>query len=119
MRLIVRIFLFAVAIIAVLFALNNREPVELSLWPFPIEIRLPLFLGLIAVLMVGVALGASLVWIGQARHRHRARAGESMVLRQQREIEALRVKTMNAQRSAAATPDHNTAPGAPLLPPPV
>lgn len=117
MRLIVRIFLFAMALAAVLFALNNRAPVELSLWPFPIELRLPLFLALIGVLMVGVALGAALVWVGQARHRQRARAGQSAVLRQQREIEALRVKYLDSPPAVAA--GKHAASGAPSLPPPV
>ena len=94
MRLIGRILVFAAALLAVLFALNNRDPIDLSLWPLPFEMRLPLFLALIGALTAGVMVGAALVWLGQARHRRRARAGQSAVIRQQREIEALRVKQM-------------------------
>jgi len=113
MRLIVRILVLAVALVAVLFALSNREPVELSVWPLPFEVRLPLFLALIGALTLGVMIGAALVWLGQARHRRRARAGQSAVVRQQREIEALRVKHMQAP----AAPTGGRSAGS--LPPPI
>lgn len=115
MRLIIRVFLLVAALIAVLFALNNRDPVGISLWPFPFEMQLPLFLALIAALMLGVALGAALAWAGQARHRRRARAGQHELARQQREIEALRVKNLQSGAPRPAAKNLGQA----SLPPPL
>lgn len=109
MRLIVRIFLIVVGLVAILFALNNRAPVDISFWPMPWEMRLPLFLVLVGALMLGIAIGAALAWAGQARHRRSARTEHAKAERHRREIEALRAQALQKAPQ----------PGTSALPPPI
>jgi uncharacterized integral membrane protein len=58
----VRVLEYVVAsvllIALVVFAVSNRSPVELNLFPFPFLLELPVYLALIAALVIGAVLGA-------------------------------------------------------------
>ncbi len=51
------------ALILVIFAINNRNIIELSLWPFYYTIHWPLYVFLYISLIVGFLLGAFLIWV--------------------------------------------------------
>ena len=89
--------LILVAALAVVFAVVNRAPVTLSLWPAPFEIDLPLYLLLIATLALGVAIGGAAAWLGGASRRGAAREAE-------RRAEALEGRVAVLERDRAASP---------------
>ena len=51
------------ALILVIFAINNRHIIELSLWPFYYTIQWPLYVFLYISLIVGFLIGAFLIWV--------------------------------------------------------
>ena len=65
-----------VAIIVVVFAVNNRGETGVSLWPLDVTITWPLFVFVFIGAGVGFVLGAALMWLtgGPARRTARARA---------------------------------------------
>ncbi len=93
---------------SLVFALNNKAPVALNLWPFGLVVELPIYLAMFFVLGVGVLIGGVVAWMGQSRVRStlRAQAYEGEVAR--RELKAEREKL------DAATCELNAAKSAPL-----
>jgi putative membrane protein len=94
------IVLAVVAVALILFAVSNRETVSLSLWLLPgAAIELPLYLLVLATLLVGFVIGDLTGWIGGWRWRREARRGRERIAMLEREIESER-----AQRAAARAP---------------
>ena len=60
-------------IIVVVFAINNRDAVTVSLWPLPWIAQLPLYLVVLGSLLVGFLVGAAIAWLSAGRRRHEAR----------------------------------------------
>jgi len=82
-RWLARLVWVPLALVGAVFAIANREKVTISLWPLPWDASLPLFIVILAVLVVGLIVGGMLVWVGGHRHRATAR-------RQTRSNESLR-----------------------------
>ena len=60
-------------IIVVVFAITNRGPVTVTLWPLPWIAELPLYLVVLGSLLVGFLVGAAIAWLSAGRRRHEAR----------------------------------------------
>ena len=69
-RRLTLIFTIPLTIILVLFALVNRQGIEISLWPFPWSFTLPAFLLILGTLFIGFMLGGMTVWVSQHTQRH-------------------------------------------------
>jgi len=83
--------------IAVVFAVVNRAPVTLNLWPLPYTADAPLYLMLIATLALGVIAGGVAAWLGGAGSRRRARDAV-------RDAESLRRRIESLEQDRAAAP---------------
>lgn len=77
-----------VAIIVVVFAVNNRGDAGVSLWPLDLVITWPLFIFVFIGLGVGFALGATLMWITAAPTRRRARERAGKIRELERKVDA-------------------------------
>jgi uncharacterized integral membrane protein len=69
-------------VIFVVFAVANRHFVTVSFDPFnstdpSVSVRLPLFIVIIAMAMIGVVAGSSMTWFRQRRWRRAARQHEA------------------------------------------
>jgi uncharacterized integral membrane protein len=62
-----------VAFVVVTFVVQNRQEVEVSLWPLPFVKPAPLFGIIIACVLLGFLLGALSAWLSGASVRRRAR----------------------------------------------
>jgi uncharacterized integral membrane protein len=88
------VVLALVAVVLLFFAFANRQSVSVSFDPFAtgdspaFAIAAPLFLVLMATLIVGVAVGGAAVWLSQGRFRRAAR-------RHRAEVERLRAQSAN------------------------
>ena len=60
-----------VAIVVVIFAVNNRGEVNVSLWPLDLVIAWPIFVFVFIGAGVGFVLGAILMWFTASRVRAR------------------------------------------------
>jgi uncharacterized integral membrane protein len=97
-RFLKALVLLPVAVLVVLLAVANREPVRLSLDPFTphapaFVTNLPLFAVIFAAVMLGVVIGGTATWLTQGRHRRERRL-------YRREVQHLRTETdrMRAER---------------------
>lgn len=63
-------------LILVLFALSNRAPVELHLWPTDLAVVLPLSFAVLGAMAVAFIAGALVLWLSVLAARHRARRAE-------------------------------------------
>lgn len=92
-------------VLAVVFAINNRQVVTLDLWPLAVFVQLPLFLLVLGSALAGLLAGAIIAWFtgGQTRRRLREARREGIELA--REAERLREIT-EAERERAQEREH-------------
>jgi len=78
-----------VTVIAVVFAIHNRQIQSLDFWPLPFIIDMPVYVLILATIAIGFCIGAGAMWISDRRWRRlaRTRGRENRVLK--REIETL------------------------------
>jgi uncharacterized integral membrane protein len=89
MKLLYWLIVAPLMVLAVLFAVSNRDSVDLALWPLPWVIEAPVYAIALGALALGVVVGAFVAWIGGGRARGRARSAERKFHEQQRDVEAL------------------------------
>ena len=101
--------LIPLAIVAVAFAVANRQSVTVSLDPFggnppAASLTLPLFALAIALLIAGVLIGGTAVWLGQSKWRRTARRLQREVSVLHREVAVLKPPASPVAMSHAAEP---------------
>ena len=112
------IVLVPLALLAVAFAVANRQGVTVSFDPFATDVPAfalsgPLFLVLLITIVAGVVLGGVASWLGQGRHRRALRVAgrENDQLRQ--EVERLRadlaIQARDRAGVLASLPSHHAA----------
>lgn len=79
-----------VTLVILVFALSNRGPVGLTLWPFDATIDLPIYLVVLGSLLVGFLLGGLIAWVAGGRARRQARRLRQETRRQEAEIADLK-----------------------------
>ncbi len=80
------------AIVLVVFAVNNRALVEVDLWPLGFVVTWPLFVFAFLGVSVGLLVGALFAWISGGTTRKIARQRKAQI----RELES-KVRTMQAR----------------------
>jgi len=90
MKFLARAFFLLFLLLGVLIAVSNTERTELALWPIPHTVVLPLYLLVLAMLLLGVLVGLGLGWWAGRHHRRHARGRRREVQRLEREVEELR-----------------------------
>ncbi len=88
MKLIGRLVLGLIAIVIVTFALANRDPVTLSLWPFAEDVTLPIYMAVLGALVVGLVAGGAISWLPKHRLRRHARSAERRAASLERAVAA-------------------------------
>src|SRR5688572_28549995 len=73
LRLLQWVLFLLVAFVVVIFVVQNRQEVEVSLWPLPFTKPAPLFGIIIACVLLGFLLGAVSAWLSGGGARKRAR----------------------------------------------
>ena len=101
-------------LLIVLFAIGNRAPVEISLWPTPFIVDLPVYGVFLVAIILGVILGGIASWLGghdarveAARDRRRLAQVRAEEARRRRDEEAsaaaLAAKNVTPNRALATT----------------
>lgn len=96
------VLLSPLALLLVLFAVSNREPVALRLWPFDLEWDAPLSVAVLVISAMAFLLGAGIAWGTSLKHRRRAREMEATAKTLRAEIAELRSRV--AREVGAALP---------------
>lgn len=90
MRYVSWIITVPLLLIGVLFAVVNRGPVEISLWPLDIRLQAPLFVIVLLSAFVGFVLGGVAHWSANSRRRRRQREERERVAALEREVAQLK-----------------------------
>lgn len=94
-----RLILFApLAALVVLFALSNRQVVELRLWPLDFTWSVPLALAVLLPAAAAFFLGAAIVWLSDLPARRRGWSAQRRATALQKEIDRIQA----AEKAAAA-----------------
>lgn len=101
------LILLPIVVVVTIFAIANRELVQINVDPFgwfewpPLGV--PLFLVLFVSLGLGVVLGGSAVWLGQGRHRKAARLNAKAAARHKAELDRLTAGTAGTALTAPSS----------------
>jgi uncharacterized integral membrane protein len=79
-----------VAGLLVIFAISNRQSVDVTFWPLPVTIESPLFLIVLGSAVLAFLLGQFVAWLAAQSWRHEVRV-------KQRQIEALERELASTQ----------------------
>ena len=79
-------------LLLVLFALSNRAPVRLGLWPTDYTLVLPLSLAVIGAMAAAFLAGGFLVWLSELAQRRRARQAEQTVRLLEAQVQDLKAR---------------------------
>jgi uncharacterized integral membrane protein len=96
------LFAILLALIFVIFAVANRHFVTVSFDPFnsanpSLYVRMPLFVLIILVAILGVLAGGSATWFGQRRWRRAARQHEADARTAKAQLAELRATASNSR----------------------
>lgn len=87
MRILNSVLAIIVAVLVVLFAVSNRAPVVVEIWPFPYQLELGLYALILLAVFMGFLAGMITSWLTGGKRR--------------RELRALRKETRDLQASLA------------------
>ena len=94
-----------VALIMILFVVSNRQAVELSLYPLPLESGpVPLYLVGLGGVLAGFLAGGLVVWLSSRRWRRRAREEARARHRAEAERAALERQLDATERDSSEEP---------------
>lgn len=82
---------------ALIFAIANRDPIFVRLWPFQVTVETPLFIVVLGALALGLVSGAAMLWPAALRWR-------SVAKRRQKRIEQLEEAAKAAAPAVAGLP---------------
>ena len=94
MRLLRLLIIIPLLLLLVLFALSNRAPLHLSLWPTDITADLPASAVILGAMAVAFLAGALLVWVGEFGRRRRARQADLSVKLLEEQVKALKAQQL-------------------------
>ncbi|OAN50238.1 hypothetical protein A6A04_02200 [Paramagnetospirillum marisnigri] len=77
-----------VAVLATVFAVANRQEIHFDLWPLPFGLDIAAYLAVLGPLVLGLVLGAVLVWLSSTGIRLRARQDRRRVESLERQLAA-------------------------------
>lgn len=100
LRLLQWVVFLLVAFVVVVFMVQNRQEVEVSLWPLPFSKPAPLFGIIIACVLTGFLLGAFSAWLSGGAARRKARELARLHDEKARQISQLH-RDLAAQKQAA------------------
>lgn len=120
MRKLSWIITIPLTVVCVIFALANRQPVTVDLWPFAISYEPPLFLLVLGALLLGFLLGALVSWFTGSRTRDRARRAYYRASDLEREVAWLRRKQgQGASQAQGQSQTPSQVPASSQLPAPM
>ena len=105
MKILSRALFLLFVLLGVLIAVSNTQLVQLTLWPLPHVVVMPVYLLVVGLLLLGVLVGLGMGWWAARHHRRRAREAGGEAARLDREVQRL--------RQAATVPPPPAASGGP------
>jgi lipopolysaccharide assembly protein A len=95
-------------ILLVLFALSNRTPVRIGLWPADYALEVPLSAAVLVTMALAFLFGAVLVWASTFGLRRRARHAEYAVRLLEEQVQELKSRVRRPAAPSSAQPLETT-----------
>ncbi len=95
MRVLYWAAVIVAAMLAMSFAVSNREPVSLGLWPLPFGLELPLYLLALGALFAGFVIGIVGGWLAGRQRRVELRRSRRRIAALERELAATQAQLDN------------------------
>jgi uncharacterized integral membrane protein len=92
LRLITWPIMVVISLALVSFALSNRHAVDLTLFPLPGAITMPLFLLVLVVAFLCMMIGGFVIWCGAAPQRKSARDAEKRATALENDVAKLKAE---------------------------
>ena len=92
-KIVSAVILVPLAAVIIIFAVANRQSVTVSFDPFSTTspaVTLPLFVLIVVLIILGVLIGGTVAWVGQARWRRAARRLDADVRALHQELDMIR-----------------------------
>jgi len=89
MRLLIAVPLL---LLLVLFALTNRAPVHLGIWPTDYSLEIPISLAILCAMAIAFLAGGAMVWLSALAQRRRARHAEHAVRLLEEQVQELKAR---------------------------
>lgn len=94
-KIVSAVILVPLAAVIIIFAVANRQSVMVSFDPFSTTspayaVTLPLFVLIVVLIILGVLIGGTVAWVGQARWRRAARRLDADVRALHQELDVIR-----------------------------
>jgi len=110
LRLLTWIIGLPLAVVAIGFAVANRQNIVLDLWPLPFTVGLSLYLTVLGSLAIGLILGLLVGGMAAGgRAARRARDAETRARVAEAELASLRGRAAAAEAAQALPPPGNAA----------
>ncbi len=114
-KIVTALVLVPLAIVLVVLAVANRQPVVISLDPFDyaqpaFTVTLPLFALVLALIVGGVIVGGIAAWLRQRKWRRAARRAQGELAAVRVELDRLKQRELAAGAVASAHPSALTIP---------
>ena len=101
MRYIAWTLTLPILVVAAVFAISNRQPLPVRLWPLPQEMLLPGYLVVLLPLAAGLLIGGAVVWLGSVKYRRLSRRRGTRLRALNRELDEMR-RQQQAREEAEA-----------------
>jgi len=98
------------ALVVVIFAVSNREPIAVDFWPLPFSQEIALYLLSLGTLAFGFFFGALLTWLSVAKWRVIAISRKKDTEYAQAEIERLQQKIKKMEETAQSGQTQDVVP---------
>jgi len=112
MRLINWILLSPLILIAISFAVSNREAVDLTLWPLPFSVSMPLVLFGFIMILIGFLAGGCASWFAGQNKRKQARDTRKKASELDKKVQSLETELAAEKK---AMPETHSSSDASLL----
>ena len=89
-------------VLVVVFAVANRSFVPLDLWPFAIEVQIPIFLLVLGSMLSGFLIGAMVMWLSLGKQRRQSRAAKGQIAKLERQTQELEQARGRAEARGSA-----------------
>lgn len=100
------------ALLIVLFAVSNRQMVEVALWPLPDALVLPVYLLTLPLVAISLLTGAAFMWMLGHKARATARRESKRAQKLEKELAEVRAAALRAD----APPASGSSSAVPALP---
>ena len=74
-----------IAVILIVFAVANRDPITLTFWPLPVALTAPIYIVVLLTLLAGFLLGEFVAWFHGRTWRREARRNADRIRELERE----------------------------------